>query len=87
MRIPEIQKNLLRADKILSADSPHTTRTSQITTKLNLICRPVYIATKMRALRYYGHEDIRLDEIPEPQCRPGCIKIKPTYVGICGSDM
>lgn len=41
----------------------------------------------MRALRYYGIEDIRLDEIPEPDCRPGCVKLKPSYVGICGSDM
>lgn len=41
----------------------------------------------MRALRYYGIEDIRLDDIPEPDCRPGCIKLKPNYVGICGSDM
>lgn len=77
----------MRADDILSAGTPHTTRTSQITTESNLIHRPVHIATEMRALRYYGHEDIRLDEIPEPQCKPGCIKIKPTYVGICGSDM
>lgn len=41
----------------------------------------------MRALRYYGLEDIRLDDIPEPDCRPGCVKIRPEYVGICGSDM
>lgn len=41
----------------------------------------------MRALRYYGIQDIRLDDIPEPNCRPGCVKIKPEYVGICGSDM
>lgn len=41
----------------------------------------------MRALRYYGIQDIRLDDIPEPDCRPGCVKIKPEYVGICGSDM
>lgn len=41
----------------------------------------------MRALRYYGIQDIRLDDIPEPDCRPGCVKIKPGYVGICGSDM
>jgi len=41
----------------------------------------------MRALRYYGIEDIRLDDIPEPECRPGCVKLKPNYVGICGSDM
>ncbi|CAN8098269.1 unnamed protein product [Discula destructiva] len=41
----------------------------------------------MRAVRYYGLEDIRLDEIPEPPCRPGCVKIKTSYVGICGSDI
>jgi D-arabinose 1-dehydrogenase-like Zn-dependent alcohol dehydrogenase len=41
----------------------------------------------MRALRYYGIEDIRLEDIPEPECRPGCVKLKPNYVGICGSDM
>ncbi|KAG6365626.1 hypothetical protein INS49_007237 [Diaporthe citri] len=41
----------------------------------------------MRALRYYGIKDIRLDDIPEPDCRPGCVKIKPGFVGICGSDM
>ncbi|KAK2615957.1 hypothetical protein N8I77_002678 [Diaporthe amygdali] len=41
----------------------------------------------MRALRYYGIGDIRLDDIPDPDCRPGCVKLKPEYVGICGSDM
>lgn len=41
----------------------------------------------MRALRYYGIEDLRLEDIPEPECRPGCVKIKPSFVGICGSDM
>lgn len=41
----------------------------------------------MRALRYYGIQDIRLDDIPEPDCRSGCVKLKPGYVGICGSDM
>ncbi|KAG8167639.1 hypothetical protein KVR01_003328 [Diaporthe batatas] len=41
----------------------------------------------MRALRYYGIEDIRLEDIPEPECRPGCVKIKPNFVGICGSDI
>ncbi|POS74033.1 hypothetical protein DHEL01_v207575 [Diaporthe helianthi] len=41
----------------------------------------------MRALRYYGIKDIRLEDIPEPECRPGCVKIKPNYVGICGSDI
>lgn len=82
-----MHERLLKAVDIFNTDPPHTICPSASATKPNHICRPVNIATKMRALRYYGHQDIRLDEIPEPQCRPGCIKIKPTYVGICGSDM
>jgi len=41
----------------------------------------------MRAARYYGKEDIRVDEIPEPVCGEGQIKIKPGFVGICGTDL
>jgi len=39
----------------------------------------------MRAARYYGKEDIRVEEIEEPVCQPGQIKIKPAFVGICGT--
>ena len=39
----------------------------------------------MRALRYHGNKDVRLDDVPEPQCEPGWIKIKNGYSGICGS--
>lgn len=38
----------------------------------------------MRAARYYGVEDIRLEEIDEPICQEGQLKIKPAFVGICG---
>ncbi|KAG0647485.1 putative diacetyl reductase [Hyphodiscus hymeniophilus] len=41
----------------------------------------------MRAARYYGKEDIRVEEIEEPVCKPGQIKIKPAFVGICGTDL
>ncbi|GGA74985.1 2,3-butanediol dehydrogenase [Pseudoclavibacter endophyticus] len=41
----------------------------------------------MRAARYYGKEDVRIDEIDEPQVRPGTVKIAPAYNGICGSDL
>ena len=30
----------------------------------------------MRAIRYYGPGDIRLDNIPEPQVKEGQVKIK-----------
>jgi threonine dehydrogenase-like Zn-dependent dehydrogenase len=39
----------------------------------------------MRAARYYGKEDIRIEEIDEPVCKEGEVKIRPGYVGICGT--
>lgn len=61
----------------------------------------------MRAVRYHGREDVRVDDVPEPVCGSGQVKvcqtnstsrhcrggfqashhpkIKPAFVGICGS--
>ncbi|KAI8654131.1 hypothetical protein NCS56_01369700 [Fusarium sp. Ph1] len=41
----------------------------------------------MRAARYYGKEDIRVENIPEPTVGAGQIKIAPAFVGICGTDL
>lgn len=70
----------------------------------------------MRAVRYYGVKDIRIEDIPEPECKaeyvkvlgrdtpnplvtqtcdphgdpaPGAdgYKVKPAFVGICGTDL
>lgn len=41
----------------------------------------------MKAVRYYGKEDLRVEEIEEPQVRPGTVKIAPAFNGICGSDL
>ncbi len=41
----------------------------------------------MKAALYYGKEDIRIEEVAEPQLRPGTVKIAPAYNGICGSDL
>ncbi|EIW53227.1 alcohol dehydrogenase GroES domain protein [Trametes versicolor FP-101664 SS1] len=41
----------------------------------------------MRAIRYYGPADIRLDEVPEPTPGEGQVKIKVAWCGICGSDL
>ncbi|KEF51440.1 uncharacterized protein A1O9_12589 [Exophiala aquamarina CBS 119918] len=40
----------------------------------------------MRALRFHGRRDVRLDEIPQPELRPGWVKVKNVWGGICGSD-
>lgn len=41
----------------------------------------------MKAALYYGKEDIRIEDVEEPQTRPGAVKIKPAWNGICGSDL
>lgn len=41
----------------------------------------------MRAVRYYGRQDVRLEEVPDPELRPGTVRIEPAFNGICGSDL
>lgn len=41
----------------------------------------------MKAAVLYGNEDIRYTDWPEPQLRPGCVKIRVKACGICGSDV
>jgi len=39
----------------------------------------------MRAARFHGRGDIRIDEVPEPEVTPGTVKIE--WCGICGTDL
>ncbi|KAG6169806.1 hypothetical protein E4U48_000501 [Claviceps purpurea] len=41
----------------------------------------------MKAVRFYGKRDIRLDTIEIPPVGPGKVKIAPKFCGICGSDL
>jgi (R,R)-butanediol dehydrogenase/meso-butanediol dehydrogenase/diacetyl reductase len=41
----------------------------------------------MRAAVYHGREDVRLESVPEPEPRPGEVKLRVRYNGICGSDL
>jgi (R,R)-butanediol dehydrogenase / meso-butanediol dehydrogenase / diacetyl reductase len=41
----------------------------------------------MRAARYHGRGDIRIDEVPEPEVGPGQVKVAVDWCGICGSDL
>lgn len=41
----------------------------------------------MKALRYWGKEDVRFEDIPVPEIGPGEALVKVGYAGICGSDM
>ncbi|MDQ0734741.1 2,3-butanediol dehydrogenase [Arthrobacter agilis] len=41
----------------------------------------------MRAARYYGRGDIRIDELPDPDVGPGMVGIDVAWCGICGTDL
>jgi len=41
----------------------------------------------MRAARYYGKEDVRIEQVERPKCQPGQVLIKPSHIGICGTDL
>ena len=45
------------------------------------------MASTMRALRFHGNKSIAVDTIPSPIPKPGWVKIRNAWAGICGSDL
>ncbi|KAF1978216.1 sorbitol dehydrogenase [Bimuria novae-zelandiae CBS 107.79] len=41
----------------------------------------------MKAVRFHGQRDLRFEDIPVPQTGKGQVKIRPAWIGICGSDL
>lgn len=41
----------------------------------------------MKALRYYGPRNLRLEDVPEPEPGAGEVKVKVKFCGICGSEV
>lgn len=41
----------------------------------------------MKAARFHGPKDIRIEDIPEPELRPGAVAIDVAWCGICGTDL
>jgi len=41
----------------------------------------------MKAALWYAANDIRIENVPEPEVSPGMVKIKVKWCGICGSDL
>ena len=41
----------------------------------------------MKAARFHAREDVRVDDLPEPETREGTVKIKVDWCGICGTDL
>jgi len=42
---------------------------------------------EMKALRWHGQKDVRLEEVPEPSPGEGEVKVKVKWCGLCGSDI
>ena len=41
----------------------------------------------MKAARFHAREDLRIEDIQEPELRPGTVKIAVAWCGICGTDL
>ena len=41
----------------------------------------------MKALRFYAPEDVRVEDVPEPECGPREVKIKVRNCSTCGTDV
>lgn len=41
----------------------------------------------MKALRFHAARDLRVDDIDVPELKPGWVRLKPAFCGICGSDL
>ena len=41
----------------------------------------------MKAARFHGRKDIRIEDVPEPELRAGAVKIDVAWCGICGTDL
>lgn len=41
----------------------------------------------MKAARWHGAKDIRVEDLPEPDPQDGEVKVKVAWAGICGSDL
>lgn len=40
----------------------------------------------MKAAVWHGYKDVRIEDVEQPKVKPGCVKIKVDYAGICGTD-
>ncbi|KAF2460517.1 chaperonin 10-like protein [Lineolata rhizophorae] len=45
------------------------------------------MVSTMKAVRFHGQKDLRLEDIPVPTLKKGFVKVRPAWVGICGSDL
>ncbi len=41
----------------------------------------------MKAARFHAREDLRIEDVPEPELHPGTVTIAVAWCGICGTDL
>jgi (R,R)-butanediol dehydrogenase / meso-butanediol dehydrogenase / diacetyl reductase len=41
----------------------------------------------MKAMVYYGAKNVRVESVAAPEVKPGTVKVKVKYAGICGTDL
>lgn len=41
----------------------------------------------VRAVRFHGREDLRIEEVPEPAPGPGEVVLENAFTGVCGTDL
>ncbi|KAK4942195.1 hypothetical protein LTR66_014730 [Elasticomyces elasticus] len=58
------------------------TSTEFVKLRTTLTSRPA-----MKSVRFHGRGDVRVDEVEEPVCGKGQVKMRPAYAGICGTDL
>ena len=62
-------------------------RTSRRTRALEGYSRSPNGRIIMKAARFHGRKDIRIEDILEPELRAGTVKIDVAWCGICGTDL
>ncbi|KAJ9615419.1 hypothetical protein H2200_001494 [Cladophialophora chaetospira] len=45
------------------------------------------VKTSIRAARYHGNKDVRVEDLPMPTLKPGTALVEIEWCGICGSDL
>ena len=68
----------------LSSPTTLGTNTRPICTSPRIYIMASSAGRMMNAVRFHGKEDLRYEQVPEPECGKGQIKIKPAWCGICG---
>src|SRR5215217_7908525 len=81
-QIQHSRRNNNTNNRDLEASTPRLARPTVRTDAL-----PGPLEDTMKALRFYAPEDVRLEDVPEPECGPGEVKLRVRNCSTCGTDV